>query len=79
MSIIALKIAKYKGNRRGYMLKEEMIELNGKEYTLTLNRQSALKIEQYTNELQSIFQLKIECHRNLPPLLIPFLDDHFLK
>lgn len=31
------------------MLKEEMIELNGKEYTLTLNRQSALKIEQYTN------------------------------
>lgn len=28
---------------------EEIIELNGKEYTVELNRESILKIEQYTN------------------------------
>lgn len=38
------------------MKRNEIIELNGKEYTLELNRQSALKIEQRTNdkEIQKI-------------------------
>lgn len=31
------------------MKKNEIIELNGKEYTLELNRESAIRIEQYTN------------------------------
>lgn len=31
------------------MKKEEIIELNGKEYTITMNRESYLKIDQYVN------------------------------
>lgn len=35
-------------------MREEIIELNGKEYVLELNRQSAIKIEQYTDLQKSI-------------------------
>lgn len=40
------------------MIKEEIIELNNKEYTVTLNRQSVLKIEQYTNLQKSLVEIK---------------------
>jgi hypothetical protein len=39
------------------MKKNEIIELNGVEYTLELNRQSALKIEQYTNMQEAIKEI----------------------
>ena len=40
------------------MIKEEIIELNNKEYTVTLNRQSVLKIEQYTNLQKSLVEIR---------------------
>lgn len=36
------------------MKKEEIIELNGKEYTLVLNRESFIKIDQYSNIQKSM-------------------------
>lgn len=36
---------------------DEIIELNGKEYTVELNRESMLKIEQYTNLQQSSIEI----------------------
>lgn len=42
------------------MIKEEVIQLNDKEYTVTLNRQSVLKIEQYTNMQKSFSEIKKE-------------------
>lgn len=40
------------------MKKNEIIELNGKEYTLELNRQSAIKIEQYTNLQEAMVEMQ---------------------
>ena len=40
------------------MIKEEIIELNNKEYTVTLNRQSVLKIEKYTNLQKSLVEIR---------------------
>ena len=36
------------------MKKNEILELNGKEYTLELNRESAINIEKYTNLQKSM-------------------------
>lgn len=40
------------------MKKNEIIELNGVEYTLELNRDSSIRIEQYTNLAKSMQQVK---------------------
>ena len=39
------------------MKKNEVIELNGKEYVLELNRESAIRIEQYTNYQKNIREI----------------------
>ena len=40
------------------MKKNEIIELNGKEYTIELNRQSAIKIEQYANLQEAMLEMR---------------------
>lgn len=47
------------------MKKNEIIELNGKEYTLELNRDSFLKIDQYSNIQKSIEKIQSEAYSHI--------------
>lgn len=60
------------------MKKEEIIELNGKEYTITLNRESYIRIDKYTNMQKSFQTLTSNLYEYVDEIedgVNPFADD----
>lgn len=60
------------------LTKEELIELNGKEYTATLNRESYIRIDKYTNmqnSFQTITSNLYEYVDEIEDGINPFVDD----